>query len=171
MAPKISILPPLILSEWRHPSSVTIHRSRMDGFNEFEIALREWARRFLRYNSIRAFAPSEISEQIVELHNHYNDRVASQYSILESSDCTDLRISLFNENTLIGQIGGIMPNDLGVVFIPSEDIQSSWNSLQNIASELIEAGYPGCVGCGGSDASEPWDELASRNRISKLNVR
>ena len=142
----------------------------MDGFNELELALREWARRFLRVNSIRTLAPSNISEQIIELHNHYNDRVPSQYSILKTTDCTDLQISLFDENTLIGQIGGIMPNDTMVVFIPSLDIQSSWNSLQNIASELIEAGYPGCLGCGGTDASEPWDELASRIRISNLNL-
>ena len=163
-------MPPLILPEWRHPSSVTIHRRLMDGFNELELALREWARRFLRIDSIRTFAPSHISEQIVDLHNHYNDRVPSQFSILESNDCTDLQISLFKGHTLIGQIGGIMPNDSGVVFIPTEDIQSSWNSLQNIASELIEAGYPGCIGCGGSDASEPWDELESRMRISNDNL-
>ena len=163
-------MPPLILAEWRHPSSVTIHRNVMDGFNELELALREWARRFLRIDSIRTLAPSNISEQIVELHNHYNDRVPSQYSILETNDCSDFQISLFNDDILIGQIGGSMPNDSQVVFIPSKDIQSSWNSLQNIASELIEAGYPGCLGCGGSDASEPWDEVQSRMRISNVNL-
>ena len=38
-----------------------------------------------------------------------------------------------------------------------------WNFLKNQIVELGRAGYPGCIGCAGPAASEPWDESISRD--------
>lgn len=142
----------------------------MDGFTEVELALREWARRFLRTSSIHTVSPVEISERILELHNRFNDEVASQYSTINVDDHTLDVICLFSDGELIGQIGGPTPNEDDAVYIPCLNINDYWKIVESIAFDLIAAGYPGCIGCGGSDASEPWDESASRTRISNQNV-
>jgi len=142
----------------------------MDGFSEVELALREWARRFLRTSTINTISPEMISERILELHHLFNDKVPSQYSTIMVDNHTLDVISLYSNNELIGQIGGQPPNGFDAVYIPSMDINDHWNIVESIAFDLIAAGYPGCLGCGGSDATEPWDESVSRNRISNQNL-
>jgi hypothetical protein len=142
----------------------------MDGFSEVELALREWARRFLRTSTINTISPEMISERILELHHLFNDKVPSQYSTIMVDNHTLDVILLYSNNQLIGQIGGNPPNGFDAVYIPSMDINDHWNIAESIAFDLIAAGYPGCLGCGGSDATEPWDELASRTRIFNQNL-
>ena len=138
----------------------------MDGFSDVELALREWARRFLRSSSIISISPELISEKIQNLHNRFNDQVPSQYSIINVQTHSLDVITLYSNDQLIGQIGGTTPSGLETVYIPCMDINDYWNIVESIAFDLISAGYPGCVGCGGSDANEPWAETASRARIS-----
>ena len=39
--------------------------------------------------------------------------------------------------------------------------------ILEIIRELIDAGYPGCVGCGGPGSEEVWDEIQNREYIMK----
>jgi hypothetical protein len=41
----------------------------------------------------------------------------------------------------------------------------------SMAHGLVEAGYPGCLGCGGPGLEAPWDELAWRNRQNTTSFK
>ena len=51
-----------------------------------------------------------------------------------------------------------------VVWIPI-NAHEAWSCVEATALDLLDAGYPGCVGCAGAEAEQPWDEAASRKRI------
>ena len=59
------------------------------------------------------------------------------------------------------------PSD--VVWIPL-NAQESWLCVEATALDLLEAGYPGCVGCAGAEAEQAWDETASRKRIKNDEI-
>lgn len=40
----------------------------------------------------------------------------------------------------------------------------SFHDVAAMALSLLEAGYPGCLGCGGPGLEDPWDEEAWRSR-------
>ncbi|MBT61072.1 MAG: hypothetical protein CMA63_05930 [Euryarchaeota archaeon] len=46
-----------------------------------------------------------------------------------------------------------------------KDVVEGWKLLMETTHELLKAGYPGCLGCGGPHSELPWDEEKSRQRI------
>jgi hypothetical protein len=46
-------------------------------------------------------------------------------------------------------------------WIPLE-VTIAWRLVLSACHELLLAGYPGCVGCGGPNSEDPWDEPQSR---------
>ena len=137
----------------------------MEPFNQLEQAMREWARRFLRHSEIFTQSPTLISEKILSLHLYFNDKAPSQFSQINQGTNIEDSIHLYSNDTLIGQVGGEIIDKLTSVYIPTNDIEEKWNSLEKIIRELIEAGYPGCVGCGGTGSEEIWDEIKNREYI------
>ncbi|MBF26803.1 MAG: hypothetical protein CMA98_03345 [Euryarchaeota archaeon] len=65
-------------------------------------------------------------------------------------------------NSQNGIISQKPPKSLEIVWIKGG--AEKWNLLQKQIVELGRAGYPGCIGCAGPAASEPWDESISRMR-------
>tara|TARA_Y100001954_G_C15496676_1_gene447745 strand:- start:245 stop:673 length:429 start_codon:yes stop_codon:yes gene_type:complete len=139
----------------------------MEPFSHLELAMREWARRFLKYSEITTKSTALISQKILSLHLYYNDSVPSQFSQIQQEIIPENSIYLYANNTLIGQIGGTINNEMTSVYIPTDDILVKWNHMEQIIRELIDAGYPGCVGCGGPGAEEEWDENKNRDYILK----
>ena len=139
----------------------------MEPFNQLELAMREWARRFLRHSEIFTQSPTLISEKILSLHLYFNDKAPSQFSQINQGTNIEDSIHLYSNGTLIGQVGGDIIDQLTSVYIPTNNIEEKWNYLEKIIRELIDAGYPGCVGCGGPDADEEWDENKNRHYIMK----
>ena len=62
------------------------------------------------------------------------------------------------------RIAGEAP-PLEVAWVPGT-LPELWPRWTKQIHDLIAAGYPGCVGCGGPGAEGPWDETASRARAS-----
>lgn len=62
----------------------------------------------------------------------------------------------------LAQLAGEAPG-IEICWVPgsSEELWARWTRQ---VSDLIAAGYPGCVGCGGPGSEGPWDEVASRAR-------
>ena len=54
------------------------------------------------------------------------------------------------------------PSTLWIPYAASELMDLLLQSMD----DLLEAGYPGCLGCGGPGAEEEWDERASRRRMN-----
>ena len=65
----------------------------------------------------------------------------------------------------LAQIGGAEPNQ-SICWVPTSPItlQNRWQDWVTQIHDLMAAGYPGCVGCGGPGSEGVWDELASRAR-------
>ena len=51
-----------------------------------------------------------------------------------------------------------------VLFQPGHAHSVNFEEVAAMAHTLIEAGYPGCLGCGGPGLEDPWDEEAWRSR-------
>ena len=151
-----------MLSLRRHPSSVTLHRVVMDPFTPLQMAMREWARRFLKHTKISTESPPFIADKILATHQYYNEKVPSQFSELTQNNHIHNSIQLYHNDILIGQLGGEVPDSLLSVFIPTSNLQQLWDDIELIIRELILAGYPGCIGCGGPGSEEIWDEAISR---------
>ena len=139
----------------------------MEPFNQLELAMREWARRFLSNSEILTNSPALIAEKILSLHLYFNDQAPSQFSQIQQGINVEDSIYLYSNEILIGQVGGDIIDELSSVYIPAENIFEKWDALENMIRELIIAGYPGCVGCGGPGAEEVWDEGENRRYILK----
>ena len=61
---------------------------------------------------------------------------------------------------------GLKEPEVGVCWIKSE-ARKGWDLLVESTQELLKAGYPGCLGCGGPNSETPWDEYKSRTRIAQ----
>ena len=51
--------------------------------------------------------------------------------------------------------------DVNINWLPSNKLNAVTRFIQMV-EELAEAGYPGCVGCGGPGSDEEWDEVSAR---------
>jgi hypothetical protein len=74
-------------------------------------------------------------------------------------------VSISCDSGILAQIGGDEP-ELEVCWImdSGEGIEKLWARFLKDVSDLLIAGYPGCVDCGGPYSEGVWDELASRAR-------
>lgn len=126
----------------------------------------EWSRRFLRSSSITLEAPRNYHQRFSKLHSMKNEAIPSVYSTFNICETIVECFDLYDDGRLIGRVGSIPPS-YDVVYIPTESIESMLAKIDESIQKLIQAGYPGCVGCGGKDALEPWDEHASRVRLSQ----
>lgn len=127
--------------------------------NDCTKSLRELARRILRSRGVIIHHPSEV-EVPSELSLEISDLAPSLHFGLESkvhSD-TEIVVSLIGEDG--GSIGMKEPN-ISQVWIPMEN-NVGFSELIEQVLKLAAAGYPGCVGCGGPDAEEMWDEKSIR---------
>ena len=129
-------------------------------------AIDEWSRRFLRSSSITLETPRIYHERFSELHQMKNEAIPSVYSSFKIKESNEECLNLHDDDRLIGRIGSEPPS-YDAVHVPTYSIDSILDTIDESIQKLIQAGYPGCIGCGGKDALEPWDEKASRVRLSQ----
>lgn len=127
-------------------------------------SISEAARRLLRTDNCTLEVPSEFTQQANSLALHISDSLPAlirEPQVLSEVGWNYLCVR--SEGELIARIGGPEP-PLTVCWIPAGrgDCEEPWQLLQQLVRDLLEAGYPGCVGCGGPAATEPWDEPARR---------
>ena len=127
--------------------------------NDCTKSLRELARRILRSRGVIIRHPVEV-EIPSELSLEISDLAPALHFGLESKvhSNTEIVVSLIGEDG--GSIGMKVP-DISQVWIPME-VNVGFSKLFEQVLKLAAAGYPGCVGCGGPDAEEMWDEKLVR---------
>lgn len=133
--------------------------------------VRESARRFLRLQHLRIQIPKEYMSEFHKTVLHMADMQPSrtEFPTASLSEKGSIILSLHeSEEELEGTVVYIGQDepDQGVCWIKS-DPQEGWNLLLEASRELLKAGYPGCLGCGGPNAEIPWNEKDSRTRIKK----
>tara|TARA_B000000475_G_scaffold262583_1_gene248301 strand:+ start:645 stop:1064 length:420 start_codon:yes stop_codon:yes gene_type:complete len=128
-------------------------------------ALREAGRRILSLGEILIEIPQQFHERWNRL-------------ILNMSDALPQRITF--PSLLIGEY--LIVRDLENQIIltnqeASESYETLWLPMQTnlvlpmleqMCSELLLAGYPGCEGCGFRENEDVWDEILSRNNLREF---
>ena len=120
-------------------------------------SLREAARRFLREDGCILSVPGEYEEKAWNLVQKISDHVPSKL---------DLPSVVIGELSVIGlaQIGGSRPS-MDICWVPD----SNYSEFEEQVLDLLAAGYPGCVGCGGPGSEEEWNESLRRSEIEAEN--
>ena len=74
----------------------------------------------------------------------------------------DLPKVVNGELAIIGlaQIGGLEP-PMDICWVPN----CGWSEFSEQVLDLLKAGYPGCIGCGGPGAEEEWNEEVRRGQF------
>jgi len=145
------------------------HDMRMD--NDLWPVVRESARRILRLEKILFKTPSKYLEDFRNLCEKISDKIPSRlvFPDIEIIETNDIEVYHRNNNTgrfdNIIHIGKSEP-DIDVCWIEF-DLDQGWKWLMETCFELLDAGYPGCIGCGGPNSERNWDEEKFReSRIS-----
>ena len=120
-------------------------------------SLREAARRFLREDGCTLSVPQEYEGRAWDLVQKISDKVPAKL---------DLPEVIIGELRVVGlaQIGGIMP-EIEVCWVPD----SNYSDFEEQVLDLLEAGYPGCIGCGGPGSEGEWNESLRRAEIEAEN--
>ena len=118
-------------------------------------SLREAGRRFLKHPNVILSIPTNKRTDAHKLIQEISDNIPSKLDLPEIID---------GDFSIIGlaEFGKEQPS-MGVCWVPD----CKWDDFFTTVIQLLEAGYPGCVGCGGADAEDAWDEAARRSQFLK----
>lgn len=61
--------------------------------------------------------------------------------------------------------GAIEPS-IDILWLPMNPSEA-WQTIASMTDDLLDAGYPGCLGCGGPQSEQPWNENQSRKSINE----
>ena len=122
--------------------------------------VRESARRVVRIEQISISAPSEFYSDIVRLRGLISDSVPQRSTFPVHNKCETQEISIYDEteinSRLIVYIGSEEPPiDICWIELPIKD---GFAALMESCEHLLNAGYPGCVGCDDSIQEGRWNE-------------
>tara|TARA_B100000941_G_scaffold44239_2_gene27234 strand:- start:4279 stop:4692 length:414 start_codon:yes stop_codon:yes gene_type:complete len=119
-------------------------------------SLRESARRFLTATNTVLFVPIEVVTEAHRLVQTIADNLPSKL------DLPKVRAGDFSVEGL-ASFGKIEP-ELDICWVPG----CKWNDFFTTVIQLLDAGYPGCIGCGGVNPDEEWNEAARRSHFLVL---
>ncbi|MBC8437771.1 MAG: hypothetical protein H8D82_00710 [Euryarchaeota archaeon] len=129
--------------------------------------LAEAARRLLKCENGRLIVPIEIIHTTQKLALKISDELPSMvHEPKVELGAEDDLVTLKKEEQELVRLGGGEPsNDTVWVPVKKNEIEQVWLEFTTIVSDLLSAGYPGCIDCAGPAATEPWDEISSRTRL------
>ncbi len=126
-------------------------------------AAREAARRILRTARIVIVVVEEDLECAHQLVRAISEANPAQVNLPEvRMDATPVIKDLDGEVPLVAW--GASGDPRAVLFQSEGVLSVSFEDVAAMAHTLIEAGYPGCLGCGGPGLEDPWDEETWRRR-------
>ena len=133
-------------------------------------AVQEAARMMLREDVASIMAPKEVHDALRELVLKMGDSMAArqQFPMVANVEQDVVMItprvqSEPNPKMYCGLEN--MTQYPETLWIPHA-ASALMETLIQTMHDLLEAGYPGCLGCGGPGAEEAWDETASRKRMN-----
>ncbi len=130
------------------------------------LSIREAARRLLRCEVSKMIVPLKYSEKAEALILELSDLQPGKIIDPEIETSPELEIiELYERENKVVQLSGGEP-EFSVCWVPG-NFQSLWEDFSKYAGALSEAGYPGCLNCGGRDAAEPWNEKLRRSEMIK----
>ena len=133
-------------------------------------AVREAARRILRTPLVRLAVEHQhlsSAHELVRAIAQANPAQLSLPEVVESS--SNLILDAENGTPLVtwsktADLSALLFQNIGRHSVGITDVFS-------MTYGLVEAGYPGCLGCGGPGLEAPWDELAWRSRQNTTSFK
>ena len=130
-------------------------------------AVREFARTLLRTEALVVEGPPWLETLVHHMNARLGDVQPSRTRFPSYESTSEPRISLrspMNDQTL-AQCSMEEPS-IDVVWLPMET-RDGWAALWAVSVDLLDAGYPGCLGCGGPHTEGEWDERGSRQNMGQ----
>ena len=127
--------------------------------------MREVARTLLRTPALCVLGPQWLAEQLHPLNLKLSD-VQPSRTVFPTHQLASENMLQFvdaEDNTLIAQCSPHEPANQAV-WLPMNALEG-WRVITGVADDLLSAGYPGCLGCGGPHSDEDWNEEESRSRM------
>ena len=139
----------------------------MPDISPTEMSLRESARRFIRLEGCIVHSPLMYKTSVYEITDAFSEFLPSRISLPKFCESEKKYFEIHDsiDSPLI-QIGGAEPN-LNVSWTKGE-VGSLLPLFKIQVAELLAAGYPGCVGCGGPGSESDWDEKSSRINLENF---
>ena len=127
-------------------------------------------RRMVRIENLEIWAEQQFSADIYELSNKISDHLPQRTTFPQHVTCNQNTIRVFDKsgdtNTLIIEIGNNEP-DIKVCWVQmTGDI--GFAAVMESCLQLLNAGYPGCIGCDDSIQEGRWDERKFRNSVRQI---
>jgi len=131
-------------------------------------AVREFARILLRTEALVVHGPTWLGAKIHALSVKLGDVQPSRtvFPAFEEEDEDKISLMLGGTNQPLAQCSTDEPS-LETVWLPMET-NTGWTTISAVLEDLLDAGYPGCLGCGGSNTEGEWDETNSRKAMNKF---
>lgn len=128
-------------------------------------AVREWARTLLRTEDLVVEGPDWLQASVNDLSLRLADvqpaRTMFPRFVLGNQDAISM---------IVPETGAVLgrcsldepgPETVWILMEPTE----AWAAISTITDDLLRAGYPGCLGCGGPHTEGAWDERSSRQAM------
>jgi len=131
-------------------------------------AVREVARTLLRTPALRVHGPQWLAEQLHAMSLKLSE-VQPSRTVFPSHHLTNdawIQFTNAESSTLLAQCSLHEPAT-PAVWLPM-NTNDGWKEITEVANDLLDAGYPGCLGCGGPNSDEHWNEEESRSRMGVL---
>ena len=127
--------------------------------------VRESARRVVRSDEIAIVGSKKFSSSIIQLTNLISEKIPERSTfpihIIQEIDEVLIYQGNVDDENLIVYIGNEEPAE-NVCWIEMEIVEA-FSAVIDSSIQLLNAGYPGCVGCDGSMSEERWNEKKFRN--------
>ena len=133
----------------------------------YDLSLWEISRRALKSEKLKFSFDKGTKIDIQNLSNSISDSAPSIIiDIKKDIEGINNQIMIFDEERMIGLISEKEPDDFGCIWIPS-GAKTFWEDFERRILHLVEAGYPGCIGCGGPGKDDEWNEEENRIEFRK----
>ena len=134
--------------------------------------VREAARRIVRLENLEIYAPNEFRESINELSSKISDHIPQRANFPKHVAGKENNIKIYDYckkvPKLIIEVGLAEPEmDVCWVKMTSE---VGFTAIIDSCLQLLEAGYPGCIGCDDSIQEGRWDEKKFRNSLQQNSL-
>jgi len=128
-------------------------------------AVRELARTLLRTDALVVQGPDWLEPSVQHLGLRLADvqpaRTTFPHFVLGDQDA--ISMILPETGAVLGRCSLDEPEPETVwLFMEPTD---AWAAISTISDDLLRAGYPGCLGCGGPHTEGTWDERSSRQAM------
>ena len=129
-------------------------------------AVRELARIVLRTEELRVVGPAWMEGEVNDLALRLADVQPARTTFPLYHSVDDQRIGFLQPATEV-ELGACSLDEPSqeTVWLPMNPVDG-WRAIADVARDLLDAGYPGCLGCGGPHDEGVWDESLSRQQMS-----